>query len=131
MVFSIGTDIVDIARIERLIKRYGERFGRKVLSLEELTAWRISKLSPAFLAKRFAAKEAIAKALGTGIGSGVGFQNIIIRHEANGAPAASFPTYLASSIGKGVTEWHTAHASDQTRPDQQQGGSIFQSLVFS
>ena len=98
MVFSIGTDIVDIARIERLIKRYGERFGRRVLSLEELTDWHMSNCSPAFLAKRFAAKEAVAKALGTGIGSGVGFQNIIIRHEANGAPAASLNRGAAKAM---------------------------------
>ena len=98
MVFSIGTDIVDIARIERLIKRYGERFGKRVLSLEELTAWHISKCSPAFLAKRFAAKEAVAKALGTGIGSGVGFQNIIISNEANGAPAASLNRGAAKAM---------------------------------
>ena len=98
MVFSIGTDIVDIFRIDRLITRYGERFGKRVLSLEELADWHISKCSPAFLAKRFAAKEAVAKALGTGIGSGVGFQNIIIRHEVNGAPAASLTGGAAKAM---------------------------------
>ena len=67
MVLSIGTDIVDVKRVEKAIKRRGERFGRKILCPDELAEWQKRKCSPAFLAKRFAAKEAIAKALGTGI----------------------------------------------------------------
>ena len=89
MVLSIGTDIVDVKRVERAIKRRGERFGRKILCPDELTEWQKRKFSPAFLAKRFAAKEAIAKALGTGIGKGVTFQNIEISNDAGGAPRAT------------------------------------------
>ena len=89
MVLSIGTDIVDVKRIEKAIKRHGERFGQKILSSDELTEWRRRKCSPAFLAKRFAAKEAVAKALGTGIGKGVTFQNIEISNDASGAPTAT------------------------------------------
>ena len=89
MVLSIGTDIVDVKRVEKAIKRRGERFGRKILCPDELAEWQKRKCSPAFLAKRFAAKEAISKALGTGIGKHVSFQNIIIGNEANGAPKAS------------------------------------------
>ena len=89
MVLSIGTDIVDVKRIEKALKRRGERFGQKVLSPDELNEWHKRECSPAFLAKRFAAKEAIAKALGTGIGNGVTFQNIEISNDAGGAPTAT------------------------------------------
>ena len=91
MVFSIGTDIVDIARIERLIKRYGERFGRRVLSLEELTDWHMSNCSPAFLAKRFAAKEAVIKALNNK--NKIKFNFIEIRHYPNGKPYVILKSY--------------------------------------
>lgn len=82
MIVGVGTDIVDIQRLRGVILRHGERFGEKVLHGSELTAWREAKLSISFLAKRFAAKEAVAKALGTGMREGVRFQDIeIVRGE--------------------------------------------------
>ena len=86
MALSIGTDIVDIDRIGASLERLGERFAERVLSVEELRQWRDKSSSVAFLARRFAAKEAVSKALGTGIGRGVSFQDIVITHNAQGAP---------------------------------------------
>ena len=86
MALSIGTDIVDIERIAASLERVGERFAERVLSVEELRQWRGKNSSVAFLARRFAAKEAVSKALGTGIGRGVSFQDIVITHNAQGAP---------------------------------------------
>ena len=80
MIIGIGTDIVDIRRIEKLIEESGERFIAKIFNEEEKGE------GAAHYAKRFAAKEAVAKALGTGIGSNVSFKDIVITNDENGAP---------------------------------------------
>ena len=85
MVIAIGTDIVEIARIADVLERQGERFIDRILTVSEKTLYNQSK-SVSFVAKRFAAKEAVAKALGTGIGRGVSFQDIVISNNAKGAP---------------------------------------------
>tara|TARA_B110000503_G_scaffold127718_1_gene197766 strand:- start:2928 stop:3302 length:375 start_codon:yes stop_codon:yes gene_type:complete len=85
MVIAIGTDIVEIARIAEVLERQGERFIDRILTVSEKTLYNQSK-SVSFVAKRFAAKEAVAKALGTGIGRGVSFQDIVISNNAKGAP---------------------------------------------
>lgn len=72
---GIGVDIVKIARVERVFEKYGHKFAGKVLSTEELEAFPIDAR---FLAKRFAAKEAIAKALGSGFRLGVTMPSIQI-----------------------------------------------------
>ncbi len=83
---AIGTDILQIDRIEEVVGRLGDRFVRRILTLQEQREYAVSKQANRLLAKRFAAKEAIAKALGTGIGRGVSWQDIQIEHDANGAP---------------------------------------------
>ena len=85
MVIAIGTDIVEIARIAEVLERQGERFIDRILTVSEKTLYNQSK-SVSFVAKRFAAKEAVAKALGTGIGRGVSFKDIVISNNAKGAP---------------------------------------------
>ena len=68
LVRGIGVDIVKLERVEAAYERFGERFVRKVLSADELAT---SAITASFIAKRFAAKEAIAKALGTGFREGI------------------------------------------------------------
>jgi len=85
-VIAVGTDIVKIERIEAVVARQGDRFVQRILTPAELAEYRASSRSLQMLAKRFAAKEAVAKALGTGIGRGVSWQDILIHHDANGAP---------------------------------------------
>ena len=75
MIVGIGTDLVEIARIEASVQRWGEKFATKILSANELSAYR-QRGDVAYLAKRFAAKEAVSKALGTGMSCGVGFTQI-------------------------------------------------------
>jgi holo-[acyl-carrier protein] synthase len=82
MIIGIGTDIVDIRRIEKLLLESGEKFLARIFNDEERGD------GAAHYAKRFAAKEAIAKALGTGIGSKVSFKDIVITNDENGAPKA-------------------------------------------
>jgi holo-[acyl-carrier protein] synthase len=83
---AVGTDILKIDRIEAVLSRQGDRFVERILTPVEQQEFHSSKLGPRLLAKRFAAKEAIAKTLGTGIGRGVSWQDIQIEHDDNGAP---------------------------------------------
>ena len=86
MTIAIGTDIVEIARIAELLERQPQRFVERILCPAELEQYASRGNPVAFVAKRFAAKEAIAKALGTGIGHGVSFQDMQISNDQKGAP---------------------------------------------
>ncbi|QSX38045.1 MULTISPECIES: holo-ACP synthase [Shewanella] len=89
-ILGLGTDIVEIERIRAQLERGGERLARRVLTEAELARFAASAQPERYLAKRFAAKEAAAKALGTGIGRGVSFQHIETDNNADGAPVLSF-----------------------------------------
>tara|TARA_B110001454_G_scaffold18246_1_gene16695 strand:- start:40672 stop:41055 length:384 start_codon:yes stop_codon:yes gene_type:complete len=83
---GIGTDLLDQRRIAAVVERQGERFSQRILTAQELIVWVDRNRSVNYLAKRFAAKEAIAKALGTGIAKGVGFQQMMIASDDAGKP---------------------------------------------
>jgi len=83
---ALGTDILKVERIVEVVDRLGDRFVRRILTDEEREEYAQSGLPNRLLAKRFAAKEAVAKALGTGIGRGVSWQDIQIDHDEMGAP---------------------------------------------
>jgi holo-[acyl-carrier protein] synthase len=86
MIVGIGIDIVEHERIARIHERYQDRFARRILDRLEMEDYR-KALSPVrFLAKRFAAKEAASKALGTGISSGITLLMLCVRHDGNGKP---------------------------------------------
>ncbi|MGF1547408.1 MAG: holo-ACP synthase [Thiotrichales bacterium] len=85
-VFGIGTDIVSVARIERIFRRHPQRFAERVLAPEELEAMLGTNDAVAFLAKRFAVKEATAKALGTGFRDGLRYSDITVQHTPLGQP---------------------------------------------
>ena len=86
MIIAIGTDIVEISRIAEVLQRQGERFVERILCASEKELYEAHSNGVAFFAKRFAAKEAISKALGTGIGHGVSFQDMVISNDDKGAP---------------------------------------------
>ena len=86
MVKAIGTDIVKIERIAAAVERGGERFVQRILTPFEQQQYAAKGSSVSYLAKRFAAKEAAAKALGTGIGRGISWQHMQIENDENGAP---------------------------------------------
>ena len=86
MVKAIGTDIVATARIEAALERSGRKFAQRILTELEMAQFDVASQPAAFLAKRFAAKEAAAKALGTGIGRGISWQQMRIEHDEMGAP---------------------------------------------
>ncbi len=89
MLLGVGTDILQIERIAEVVSRQGERFVERILTPAERREYAESGLPLRLLAKRFAAKEAVAKALGTGIGRGVSWQDIEISHDGAGKPLAS------------------------------------------
>jgi holo-[acyl-carrier protein] synthase len=85
-VLGIGVDLVDVERFEAVIARQGECFLERIFTRQERD-YCSSKKSPAsFFAVRFAAKEAVSKAFGTGIGAAVGWQDIEVRKTGSGAP---------------------------------------------
>ena len=85
MILGIGTDLVEIARINGALDRHGERLIERVLGPEERQRLPESNRA-AWLAKRFATKEAVAKALGTGFRDGLRLADIQTRHDGNGRP---------------------------------------------
>lgn len=86
MIYGIGTDIISIERVAHILTRNRDGFVRRVLSEHERALFANKGDSAAYCAKRFAAKEAFAKALGTGIGKVVGFQDLTVRNDEEGKP---------------------------------------------
>jgi len=96
VIHGIGTDIVRVARMQSNLDQYGTRFAERVLSdaeLAEFTQLSNTAVQARFLAKRFAAKEAAAKALGTGFRDGLSLKHPVVAHDAHGKP---------------LLEWHGA-----------------------
>ena len=86
MILGIGIDIIEVERIQNSFEKFGERFLKRILHPDEIS-YCLSHRAPApFLAARFAGKEAISKAFGTGIGAQLGWQNMEIRRKASGEP---------------------------------------------
>lgn len=113
MIVGIGTDIVQIERISAALDRLGEGFARRVLTDAELQRFHGSKQPAAFLAKRFAAKEAAAKALGTGIGK-VSFKHLEVSNNAQGAPELTFFGYAAElQKQKRITRLHLSLSDEK------------------
>lgn len=90
MIAGIGVDIVEIERMEKLHARFGERLARRLLDEGELAEYAASVSKPRLLARRFAAKEAASKALGTGFSQGIGPAMIGVRHLDHGRPDIEF-----------------------------------------
>ena len=104
MIIGIGVDVVDVGRVRKSLDRFGARFADKVLSEVERERFGRSRDRAAWLAKRFAAKEAAAKALGTGMRAGVHFSQITVARKASGAPfieLSGAAAERAAAIGAG------------------------------
>lgn len=92
MILGVGVDIVDVARMDAALARRGRALARRLLSDQEFCEF--EALAPGgrarFLAKRFAVREAAAKALGVGVGRGLRWRDFIVTHDARGAPRLRF-----------------------------------------
>lgn len=100
MIYGIGTDIVAVARMASFWQRHGERALNKLLAPVERPDCLASKHPERFLAKRFAAKEALGKALGTGIRSPLLLTAIAVTHDALGKPAFDLAPELAAYLAE-------------------------------
>lgn len=104
MIHGIGTDIVRVARMQKDLERYGARFAERILSESEMKEFAASAIPARLLAKRFAAKEAAAKALGTGFRDGLALKHIAVDHDALGKPILTWNGYaieLRERLGLG------------------------------
>ena len=115
MIYGVGTDIVSIDRIKDIISKNRDGFIKRVLTDHEQALFANKADSPAFCAKRFAAKEAFSKALGTGIGKEVSFQDLTVRNNENGKPhfipSEKLRLYL---LTKGIKQAHLS-ISDESQ----------------
>jgi holo-[acyl-carrier protein] synthase len=113
-IYGIGTDIVEVSRIESSLERYGDAFAKRILNEREWLKYSQSHTQARFLAKRFAAKEAFAKALGTGLRAPATFQNIGISHDELGKPVLEFAPELEALLNaKGVTSRHLSISDEK------------------
>ncbi len=87
MILGVGIDLIEVARIRASFQKFGERFLQRILRPEEIAYCLLHKNPAPHLAARFAAKEAISKAFGTGIGAELGWQDMEIVRKESGEPA--------------------------------------------
>ncbi len=90
MILGIGTDLIRVSRLEDSQRKFGERFARRILMPEELAHYERTRQPTRFLAMRFAGKEAVAKALGTGFAYGIWVRDIGIVPNERGRPDVVF-----------------------------------------
>lgn len=86
MILGLGIDLIEVARVRDSLARFGERLGRRILRPDEFDYCFAHRDPAPFVAARFAAKEAVSKAFGTGIGALVGWQDIEVRRLESGRP---------------------------------------------
>ena len=109
MIYGIGTDIIEIPRIEAALARFGERFARRILCEPELRRFAGHRKPAAYLAKRFAAKEAFTKALGTGIHAPANWHGVWVTNLRSGKPTLEFTAALKALLDeRGVGRAHVS-----------------------
>lgn len=117
MIVGIGVDLVDMRRLERLLQRYGTRFINKIFTVSEQAYAQESSSPTRAYANRFAAKEAAAKALGTGLSEGIGWKDIEVLKASSGAPSLCFHRKarkkLESHLPPGYTSYSHVSFSDE------------------
>lgn len=113
MIAGVGTDIAAVARLGKLYERHGERALEKLLAPVERADFAKAKDPARFLAKRFAAKEAFTKALGTGVVAPASLPNIAVVHDARGKPAFDYAPELAALLAERGLLAHLSISDEQ------------------
>ncbi len=114
MILGIGTDIVTLERVEAGLRRFGRLFAEKILAEDELSTLPAGERLVAYLAGRWAAKEACVKALGTGFAKGIGPKQIAVFNNAAGAPFLVLSGKALSLCHElGVTKMHVSVSHDK------------------
>lgn len=115
MIYGMGHDLVDNDRIGKLLDRYGQKCINRILSIDEQEVFRQRSNKINFLAKRFAAKEAFAKACGTGIRQPVTLNNISIINDSLGKPIFKFAPQLQIWLSdRNITNCHISITDTKT-----------------
>ena len=109
MIIGLGTDLCDIRRIERTLERFGERFTQRLYTEHEQSRVERRKHRAAGYAQRFAAKEACAKALGTGFRQGVFWRDMEVRNLPSGKPYLTLTGGALIRMTELTPKNHTAH----------------------
>ena len=114
MIFGIGTDIVRVSRMQDNLERFGLKFAERILTARELGEFQRQSRAAHFLARRFAVKEAAAKAMGTGFNHGVTARGIGVTHDAHGKPGLEFADGALSFIREHeIAVWHVSLADEE------------------
>ena len=121
-IFGIGTDIVNIKRMEKSLNKYGNNFKKRIFSKNEINYCENKKNPSSFYAKRFAAKEAFSKALGTGIKGNIIFKNIEILNNKKGKPSIKLKGYVDTFLKKKIE--HLSQKNKSLNLDANTTGSI-------
>lgn len=115
MIVGIGADVVEVARVGRLLARYGERFARRVLTPVEWTEFQRNPSRQTYLAGRYAAKEAFAKALGTGLRDPVLLSAISVTNDARGKPTLRLGVQLSRLLeARGICAHHVTVSHERS-----------------
>lgn len=114
MIYGIGTDVVEIARVEKALGRWGERFAERILCAPELDRFRNHRQPVSYLAKRFAAKEAFTKALGTGIRAPANWHGLWVTNHRSGKPQLEFSQPLSALLSaRGIIRAHVSLSDER------------------
>ena len=106
-IFGVGVDMVRITRMREGLLRFGDRLPRRILSEAEYSHFTCTRRPAEFLAQRFAAKEAVTKALGTGFSAGVYPRDIFVTNDRRGKPQIRFAGHTKSLIDRlGIERGH-------------------------
>ena len=109
MILGIGSDLCNIERIEAVLARHGDRFRKRVFTETELALAARRKQEAATLAKRWAAKEACSKALGTGLAMGIAWRDMAVSNLRTGQPTMQLTGWAAERLAAMTPPGHTAH----------------------
>lgn len=113
-IVGVGTDIIDISRITNMKEATRDRLAKRVLTMAEYQFYCDTNHPERYLAKRWAGKEATAKALGTGIADGVSFQHIVIKSLASGQPVLELSgRALEVALSLKASHWHISLADEK------------------
>ena len=107
MIYGIGTDFVEVSRIEKVLQRWGDKFTNKVFTLDEISYCQNKAFPAVHYAARFAAKESFLKSLGIGLGMGINLREIEVINNAQGRPILKINERIKDSLDKsGITTIH-------------------------
>lgn len=109
MILGIGTDLANIERIAAVLKRHGDRFRNRVFTEVELARAARRAHEAATLAKRWAAKEACSKALGTGLAMGIAWRDMAVTNLHSGQPSMALTGWAAQRLAQMTPPGHSAH----------------------